>query len=656
MRRRRFQEYFVPNPNKNNDFSLNHENLRSLDYHLPMHPSVIPIKPPHSPSDNLIIRYTHHLRDASIGYLPTSSITPTLFKRSSFIALDLEGFDETNTNYSIAQLSTNDEIALLFDRLRGGDEVHQLLLSTLQRLPSLQYVFLHDCTCDIQALSRGFIEALTEASSGQRKNFIDTQIIMEYFTHEVYTGFNRMIQYFLPSTQKQSHISKIDVGRKMKEDDHYWDKRDLTSEQIHYAAMDVLLLHQTIPFILQKINEDEKCMEGLLNGFINATKKRMMYIFESKERYVMIHPTEHSMMSSELVEALAEISTADSIYHQMIAQQQKTSLMRVVGIDSSLSHYLDIFPSNHHYVIESTVKDLKSTSLTFLVGAQSSIGSNDVRIPLNEEELSAIGEYLRRHSLPHFVDEQRKALTISFPTKTIIGQNLMMSDLLYHDSYAQNSLLILSESPRSLSSTSLLRDFAARLSATSSVIYVDSSNQLAEVNVATIEQIVGRAVRVPVMNPNQQGDVIRASIASLRPSVVVIDDIRTMDDVRAVEMCKNQNIRVIAGCSTVKSFRQALQLEPFNVMIGSPQPPAPVSDRDRDRGQRRKANALLEVVIEVEESGTGYRIIRDSAKTAEMILQYGKGKGELRKRSIVTKVEESSDVVIQRMAYFFIDL
>ncbi len=655
MRRRRFQEYFIPNPNKNNDFSLNHENLRSLDYHLPMHPSVIPIKPPHSPSDNLIIRYTHHLRDASIGYLPTSSITPTLFKRSSFIALDLEGFDETNTNYSIAQLSTNDEIALLFDRLRGGDEIHQLLLSTLQRLPYLQYVFLHDCTCDIQALSRVFIEALTsENLSGQRKNFVDTQIIMEYFTHEVYTGFNRMIQYFLPSTQKQSHISKIDVGRKMKEDDHYWDTRDLTSEQIHYAAMDVLLLHQTIPFILQKVNEDEKWTEGLLNVFINATKKRMTYIFESKERYVMIHPTEHYMMSSELVEALADISTADSIYHQMITQQQKTSLMRVVGIDSVLSLYLDIFPLKHHDVIESTVKDLKSTSLTLSTDAQSSIDSNDVRIPLNEEEFSAIGEYLRRHSLPHFVDEQGKALTISFPTKTIIGQSFMMSDLLYHDSYAQNSILILSESPQSLSSTSLLRDFAARLSTTSSVIYVDSSNQLAEVDVAVIEQTVGRAVRVPVMNPNQQGDVIRANIASLRPSIVVIDDIRTMDDVRAVEFCKNQNIRVIAGCSAVRSFRQAIQLEPFNVMMGSPQPPAPASDRDRS--QRRRATALLEVVIEVEESGTGYRILRDSAKTAEMILQYGKGKGELRKSSIVTKVEESSDVVIQRMAYFFIDL
>ncbi len=244
-----------------------------------------------------------------------------------YTALDIEGFNERDRDYSLAQMSLGDgNSAILFDHQQGKEAVHRTLLNSFLNAKDLQYIFIHDCYQDVIALSSSFVNELYRNS----KCFIDTQLVYEYFHHNFHCGFYSCLDFFTPNKEKPKMKDVV------KDDSTYWLRRPLTLEQVQYAALDVILLQRAIPAILNKIKVAGEAAElDLLSVFLHATEKRITNVFEGLNRTLVFDNDAFRPVSKELAEALSDFCP-NSKYSRMVRKMDHPSLFPVDNLSSAV--------------------------------------------------------------------------------------------------------------------------------------------------------------------------------------------------------------------------------------------------------------------------------------------------------------------------------
>lgn len=151
---------------------------------------------------------------------------------SPLLAVDTE-FVRTRTlypNLGLIQAYNGQQLALIDPVAIDDLEPFWQLLKD----PSLLKI-IHSCSEDL--------EVFLHSGNCKPVNMIDSQVIMAFLGHGLSVGYAAMIKHYLD----------VDVDKSESRTD--WMKRPLSDSQLHYAAADVLYLHQISNQLLSDISE-----------------------------------------------------------------------------------------------------------------------------------------------------------------------------------------------------------------------------------------------------------------------------------------------------------------------------------------------------------------------------------------------------------------
>eukprot|EP01040_Poterioochromonas_malhamensis_P011426 gene11426-12457_t len=598
---------------------------------------------------------------------------------TKYTALDLEGFNDDCTSYSLAQLSfEGGTSAILFDREQGKEAVHFTLYTSLLNAKDLQYIFIHDCHHDVAALSSSFVNELYR----NNKCFIDTQLVYEYFHQNIYGGFNACLQFFSP--MKEKHETKDVVKKKMRDDPTYWFHRPLTLEQVQYAALDVILLQRAIPSILDKIKAaSEEAEVNLLSVFLLATEKRIAKVFEGLDRTIVFDSETFQPVSSELVEALAEFCP-NSKYSHMVYKfdhpiQSFSSVKELVKLfperyvpfldteiltrhvcdivlDKGRSPYLrmmdnsrrNLFPDQPHNLFTTPHEDLLTIAEN-LSGNSSGGGGGGGNSFGGDNRAGVEGELHRISAI-----RSKKTVSPSNPHDNIIGLTIrigyfvgnsyIISDLLFQEIHRGKSILVLG--PPGSGKTSVIREIARQMSRVHHVMIVDTSNEICG-DSDVPHGCVGQARRMMVPDIDDQHRVMIECVQNHTPEVMIIDEIGRTKEVKAAQTCKQRGVRLIA--SAHGDLRSLLKNGELNGLLGGV---ASVTLGDAAAAKTNHGNKvsverggapIFDIVIEVTKGNyNSFRITMDSGKTVDFLLDGKEGKAEYRERQTMTSLTDEA--------------
>jgi stage III sporulation protein SpoIIIAA len=618
-------------------------------------------------------------------------------RNSGVVAFDLEGFNE-NDGYCIAQLSVDGKNAFLFDKFKGKESIQRLLLDTLVSLRS-KILLLHDCHHDVLALGQEFVNALIEAGVV----ILDTQLVYEYFSYEVTGGLNKYLSYFQDSNLV--HDTKKQMKTTFKEDPCQWERRPLSSEQIQYAAKDVLLLHQSSSHLLLKLNQENIVSttvgaSSLLSVLVDATIRRINSCFTcgNGEQKFFSFDHENRLVSRELYEAFQNVSlvrgsgvrsfpdyrwlsslSSETSRHSNIYSQNQfqalcscTSLMKLFpehfysetetrsGNDD---HFLKIFDENH---FATSVCDIvldygKRPHVWLLNDLESFLFPLRTDYLISKSDLEDIVCQLEKNGNQfgndnrigiegelHRISAIRNKLNIIIGLtirigRFFIGNSYILSDLLLHSDYSEKSILVLG--PPGAGKTSLIREIARCLSEKQNVMIVDTSNEICGDSDVT-HSCVGKARRMMVSSIDEQHQVMIECVQNHTPKVMIIDEIGRKKEVDAAKTCKERGVRLIA--SAHGDFRSLLKNSELNKLIGGStsvtlcDETAKKMNHGHKMTMERAGAPIFDIVIEVKKGKYNeFVIIKDSGKTVDKILSGDCGKAEKRERILSSGSNDS---------------
>ncbi|CAM9127917.1 unnamed protein product [Laminaria digitata] len=219
------------------------------------------------------------------------------------------------------------------------------------------------------------------------------------------------------------------------------------------------------------------------------------------------------------------------------------------------------------------------------------------------------------------------------------------------------SLLVLGEAGSG--KTTIIRDVCRKISATQTVVIVDTSNEIAgDGNIPHLEAI-GESRRMMVPNKADQHRVMIEALQNHTPQTIVVDEISNNLEAKACLDIKARGVRVVA--SAHGDLLSLLRNPNLNAVLGGTTN-VTVGDKaaDKNRGNKvltqRAGAPVFDMVIEIKRGEVGaWSIIRNVAIAVDALLEGGSYEVERRSRTDRGSESENKDSdsedVIFRLAY-----
>ena len=582
-----------------------------------------------------------------------------------FVSIGCEG---APNSLELIQIATSDSVYIFDCQRIGAKQVCNGLEQLLRRESPIKLI--HDLHKDAIALEKFGETELVGA--------LDTQLLEEFLRKKPFTGFNA----FLSHLDLPIHPSNGFVDGRTKSGVDLWSKRPIAQKSLACAAMDVSFLQNAAERIPGLVKSD------VLQQLLDASSARAKHSIEhsgfrsicfDKKRNFVVASTElmkatrpHDGFWGEKLKVKSDVNeifdTLPSIYKTKFAEpKDEPSIMGLVNSYGAASKIkkdgmiplewlsdivLDIGRRAHCWIRDSRVflcddedKLVTQEEIDELSANLGTFGS-DNRAGLDVGTFQKVGS-LHRFSAIRDRDNQIMGITIRVG-RNVGGNAAMLMDLLMN---TDKSILILGE-PGS-GKTTIVREATRKLAEDKNVIVIDTSNEIAGDGTSP-HSCIGLARRMMVPSLNKQSDVMIECVQNHTPHIMVIDEIGRPKEVQAASTVKQRGVRMIA--SAHGDLRRLLKNKDLNSLVGGLESVTLGDDMAKEEGKRRQKIALVEdgehrslevsktqtkrrsdstfeIIVEVtRESRHEWRIIADSARAVDKILDGLRYHAQLRKR------------------------
>eukprot|EP01126_Amoeba_proteus_P001372 TRINITY_DN10392_c0_g2_i2.p1 TRINITY_DN10392_c0_g2~~TRINITY_DN10392_c0_g2_i2.p1 ORF type:complete len:810 (-),score=121.96 TRINITY_DN10392_c0_g2_i2:142-2571(-) len=497
-----------------------------------------------------------------------SALVDRILVRCEIIAVDCE-FTQPHRKLALVQLATEWKASYIIDLLSNDmilkiraviDQIQQIMASE-----SILKVF-HGSSEDIQILSSYGI---------QLKNIADTQLMFAY--HHNITTKGQLPQNLTrskPCLGLNKLLKKYDLPHNLHKEDldqRKWHVRPLTPIMIEYAAADVL---QLIPLyrVLKKDIESvthfwwesviEDHLEEISHQQISDTPKGSDY--NEGEEYYLSFEDEGSRKK-----AVRTLSSETGTKFKISAPPYETSSMKLLlavlppVVSTAI---INLIIRRNLFLVEIVAdqgkpfilrcEDKQEYDLDIMVDVEQLVNylsyhlKEEIDILFSSDNRAGIPGTLHRISCIRNKVQKIIGLTYRVGRQVTGTVNLILdilSDLVpnqrLHTSTYKSILLV---GAPGRGKTTLLREISHTLSEIQRevVIIVDSSDEIAGASDIP-HPCVGRSRRMSVFNRSRQHDVMIEAVQNHNPSVIIIDEIGTKEEVAAVRTISQRGVGLV---------------------------------------------------------------------------------------------------------------
>eukprot|EP00124_Ichthyophonus_hoferi_P001088 Ihof_evm7s50 gene=Ihof_evmTU7s50 len=505
------------------------------------------------------------------------------------LGLDAEGFSATGP--ALLQLAAIGEDTVnptrhqgtiyvyLFDLLSPAHRTIMNALHPILQSPSILKVIhdLHQDACQLHMAYGTIMQGL-----------FDTQLSNEFLTGDVFGGMGGVVEKF----SGVNHTSKKNTQNAMKNDPELFVRRPLDAALQRYAADDVALLLAAFgnmwttlgpTYAFAIVNASQERCERASNSLESTANKRVV-AFRGPKRILcsqeLIYHTPNlgaflpgplnvHAVADDLIALVAPIFQPFHPKMQMKVQKAVPTptdpkpFLREVVMEMGKPPYAVFYSTDN-----TTEKVPLQEDITSVCSLQQMGNVLSCLDPFGQEGTVHIPGTLHRICRSNRGNaNDRAACTITMHVgRPIIGLADTLVDYLYNP---RKSMLVVG--PIGSGKTALLRDIARILSSKSEHVYViDTKNEIGG-HFQTIHPSLGKAKRI--LAPPSQGDLINNLLQTAPTEAIVVDEILSLTEARAVAFAKTRRCQMIAGVQG--SFRSLVANQELNGILGGIGPSTP---------------------------------------------------------------------------------
>eukprot|EP01028_Stygiella_incarcerata_P000232 TRINITY_DN10315_c0_g1_i1.p1 TRINITY_DN10315_c0_g1~~TRINITY_DN10315_c0_g1_i1.p1 ORF type:complete len:676 (-),score=209.34 TRINITY_DN10315_c0_g1_i1:138-2165(-) len=478
---------------------------------------------------------------------------------SEIIAVDFEGVPE---HLYLMQVATPTR-TYLFDGVALGEK--EMVVALERMLTSRSIVkLMHDVHNDAYGVH--------EISGVCMEGVFDTQLMHEFLHGELHVGFNNMLKAI---RKELYHSLKTVMHAKMDQDVDLWSKRPIPRYALQYAAMDVRLLMDAIPYMLPPLTNLKWAREDSdANG---ATEKQREEVKTTNCNPFLLRASSIRVKNSIAFHGQRVISfDVDRDYavrsHELMSVFCPSKMCAFVplevqhgGVEMLIDLIPDRFRRKNIQFDSSEIERLSDIVLDkgrrpyVFFGIERVFLSEDEDEFVTEDDLSEIVDAIGGdekfggdnragierclHRISRMNDRSGRMYGLTMRAgRSVSGNADMINDIIY--GMREKSVLVLGE-PGS-GKTTIVREIARKLSHTEHVIIVDTSNEIAG-DGEIPHPCVGYARRMMVPTLDCQSKVMVECVQNHTPHVMVIDEIGRPTEVDAARTVKQRGVRLIAS-------------------------------------------------------------------------------------------------------------
>jgi stage III sporulation protein SpoIIIAA len=570
----------------------------------------------------------------------------------------------------ILQIATEKDVYLVDCRLIGGQQACDLLQPLFGSEKPIKLI--HDLHKNALALHKlGQIQIL---------GVLDTQLLAELIWKSPSIDFNE----FLSKLNLPNYPSWDFYEERGESGVNPWSNRPIAQASLEHAAQGAACLQNTARHIFS-LEQWDKNLESLLDASASRVKLSIEHPGERSLCFDKTHgfaPASAELMRvtrpndgfyGEPLEIESNVEEILSILPPIYTEKFQLRKERAGILDLSSKKSASVSAEEEGALLP--IEELRDIILDIWRRPQCWMKDsrvflcNELAKVVEEEEVNAIvaklgtfgsdnraglgGAHRNTGSLHRFsaIKDREGGITgITIRVgRNVRGNASMLMDLMMN--YPKKSILILGE-PGS-GKTTIVREATRKLAEEQNVIVVDTSNEIAGDGKCP-HSCIGHARRMMVPSLDQQGSVMIECVQNHTPHVMVIDEIGRPREVKAADTVKQRGVRMIA--SAHGDLRTLLKNGELNRLVGGLETVTIGDEMAKERAKQRRNEHLddcpasisktvtqrksaptFEIIVEVSrDSRDEWRIVHDSAKAVDRILEGRSYTAQLRRRNPIT--------------------